>query len=180
MNTTKTTCLSVFYTWFLTMVLLMSFSLSPAFAQNDAPSSKPKPQLVEIILNEETSDPKALEIAKKLAPTYFNLKSDAKNYNKYNYYADFFQYNQSRFLILRITDNFFLCSKLGCPIKIYKEQNNNEWRLLGEFLTYKLYVDINSRNSQYPNLILDGYEKVNGLAPPIFIWNLNKYVEINK
>lgn len=154
-------------------VLSTICTATPSHAQQN------KPQLVPITLNKDTTEQKALETAKKLAPKYFNLKEDKKGLNKYSYFARFITYNNTRFLALKITDSYFLCSRLGCPIKLYVEDTKNKWRLLGNFQTYEIVFDINSENKKYPNIILMGFEQVQKQRPPVLMWNGLKYTKVN-
>lgn len=62
-----------FSTAIIIAFLAITFAPTLSFAQKQS-----KPQLVPVKLDETTSEQKAIEVAKKLAPKYFNLKSDKK------------------------------------------------------------------------------------------------------
>jgi hypothetical protein len=165
-NTTNTTFLSVFFTWLMAVSFLMTaFHFSPTLAQ-DAPSSqRPKPQLVKIVFNEETNDPKALEIAKKLD----------ENVDE-TYIALFNNFEDKRILFVRANDSR-ACGNAGCYTAMYIEQDNNRWKHVLEALALNVYYDQNS-TSRYKNIIT----QLNYSREPlkVWMWNGDRYVNVKR
>ena len=164
-------------TFLVIAVLFLCASSSYAYAQSS--SSR---DLISIELNKETNDPKALAIAKKLDPDFFEVDMDYTNgYNDAEYYARFMQFGDKLFLISTAQDSYFYCTKYGCPINFYENMGGNRWLNRMSFRGFKLSYDKNSKNKNYPNLLLEDYDRTraNGTKKNVFIWDGSRYKEIS-
>lgn len=152
----------------------------PAQAQDAAT----KPKLVAIELNEKTNDPKALEIARKLNPDFFNIDQDylggSSNVAFYAQYLPLDADNPKKFMLLTVKNTPYWCTKYGCPFILYKNILGNKWQLINEFQINKLFYDANTQTSNIRNLIGRGFDPSRGEAIGVWIWYGNKYIKAEK
>lgn len=176
-NTTKTTCLSVFFTWFFAVAFFAVFSSpSPAFAQ-DAPSSqRPKPQLVEIVLNEETNDPEALEIAKKLDPDFFLIDKEYLDGSPEAVFSARFiplsPNEPKRFIAVTVSESLYYCTTYGCPYYFYEQRGDNKWALTLSSQAHTFYYD---KNSNSPHTLISQTQESAIQITDVWLWNGMRY-----
>lgn len=168
-----------FFKKIFVIALLFSFAAT-VLVSKQIIAQESKPKLVPITLNEQTNDPQAIEIAKKLDPTYFNLIVPETSTNKFDYYAKFINYNGRKLLIFQPTDLYFICNARGCPILVYQNLGQNEWRLVAELHGHTLFYDQNSSNKKMPNIILRTLRTKTTNGVSVFIWNGYLYQRVNK
>lgn len=160
---------------FITTALLFPVNLH---AQDDT-----KPNLVPIALNEETNDPQALAIAKKLNPAFFYIDKEYMNGSpNAAYYAKFLPLipdQPKRFFIVTVTNTLYYCTRYGCPFYIYENYEDNKWRLVLSLQTYSMWYDANTAGTD-PDNIISRMESVRGQPVSIWMWASNNYIKVNR
>ena len=160
-------------------LLLTTICVFSALSSVNAQDSKPK--LVEIVLDEETNDPEALEIAKKLDPKFFEIDLDyTNNFNDAKYFAKFTRFGSKDYLLLTVRDTYFHCTKYGCPFILFENVKNNSWKFISKFVSYTLIYDANSNNPDRPNIIGRTFDPVNTSKNEIFLWNGATYRKVER
>src|SRR5690606_23821555 len=102
-------------------------------ANVNALKAQEKPQLIPITMSEETNDPKALAITKKLDPDFFYVdpeylggSPDAKFIARY---VPLDKTDPKRFIVVGAFDTPYYCTAHGCPYYFYENTEPNKWRL---------------------------------------------------
>jgi hypothetical protein len=140
-----------------------------AFAQENEAS---KPQLVEITLNEETSDPEAVDVVKQFYNNW--IKENEPNTKLGKVEARFIPIHQqgknNRFIFAQLYDEpLGGCFKRGCRTIILRLNKNNEIRgVFNAFITYAWY-DKSSTAQRPANLIFSS--NIDKSNPGIWLWN---------
>lgn len=161
--------------FFLCILTCMAMTISYAYAQEQ--SSRPKPELVEIILDNNSPDQSAKDIIKTILNPKLKTKLTDEDFN-----AKFIplQHDGSdgKF-IFAVFENpdFGGCYASGCMTVIYHSPSENEWKAVFSAYVIKSYYDRASRIGKPANLIFSS--KVDNSNPGIWMWNGKEYVVVN-
>ena len=160
----------------ITVILLCGFINIPhASAQ-----TKQKPELVPVVLNEKTNDPKALEIVRKLAPDFFVTGEESfksgKNAKFFAKYAPLDKNNPKRFIIFTIADTPYWCTAHGCPYVIYENKSGSVWKTALELQVNKIWYDRNSSRQNVTNIITQN--SLNQVA--VWLWASGKFIKVER
>ena len=159
---------------------------SPVFSQEktviQAQTNKPKLELLNF--DNSNSDPKAINIAKRLNPDFFDLNPDYMDgIEKSKQYARFISLKndqQKRFLIVTAQGSNYFCTNYGCPFYIYEETKPNNWKQILSVQAHAVYRDINESNGNILyNLVTTSVEQAQR-SNTIWMWNGISYVKVNK
>ncbi len=158
---------------FLPLLLLcIIFSTSTSHAQDS------KPKLVEIILNEETNDPKALEIVQSLVKA--EMQKQAINYELGTIRAKYVPLQKNNSNKKFIYSIFYDppaggCYASGCLTVIYTNSLNrpNSWKAVFAAYVHKSWYDETSKKDRNANLIFSS--SLDGNNPGVWMWNGQDY-----
>jgi hypothetical protein len=154
------------------LLLCIFFSASTLYAQES------KPKLVEIVVNKETNDPKALEVAKKLEPDAFLIFD---GFTKPDFFAKYISLDNNRpdrFIIATAQNSAMYCTSYGCPYYIYENRGGNNWKSVATIQAHSLIYDDNKQTGP-KNIIYQTFE--GGQSQVIVsIWNGQYYERVNR
>lgn len=141
---------------------------------------KPKPKLVQIILDEDHTNPKAVAIAEKLYKE--SIKDSPIPIEVGEIYADFFPLQQTGsedvFLIAKVLEPPLGCFAAGCSHMIYKSTDGKRWTPVFSAFFLTGWYDANSRDKTPANLILSS--DINNKNLGIWIWGSGQYWIANR
>lgn len=166
--------------FFLCILTCMAMIVSYAHAQGQTSDNSKKPKLAEIVLNSETNDPSALEVAKKLNPEFFIVDTESfpETPNFYAQYLPLDPKKPNRFLSVTVTGTLYYCTNHGCPYYIYENKGDNKWGLVLSLQTHGIYYDLNRTENKPSNLISVGNVQANRKIR-IWMWNGLRYEEVS-
>ena len=151
---------------------------SSAFAQ-----AKSKPKLVSLKLSERTNDPKALSIAKKLDPDFFDIDQeymggspDAKFFARF---VPLDKTNPKAFIALSVSDTPYHCTARGCPTRIFVNKKGNQWSPALDLMVHKIWYDLNTKKGSKNNIITQNLHYANK-ATSVWMWSAGKYIKVRK
>lgn len=172
------------FKFLLLTVILAAFAGGTLISTSANAQTAVKPKLVPITLDETTNDPKALIIARKLDPDFFQIDPDyldgGKNAKFYAKFLPLDNKNPNRFLIITVTDALYYCTKYGCPFKIFERLDNNKWNIALNFQGYTLWYDANTAGEKPDNIIGEGFDPVNGSKPGVWMWYGKGYQQLKR
>ena len=149
---------------------------TPANAQAES-----KPKLVPIVLNEKTNNPKALEIAKKLDPDFFEIDAEymdsVKDVKHFARFIPLDSKNERKFIAITTNSPMF-CGSMGCPIRFFYNNGGNTWVAVLDIIGQNSWYDENS-NRNVRNIVTQntGYDDK---PVSVWLWDGQKYLKVNK
>ncbi len=158
---------------FMAVFLMASLMVSPSYAQDS------KPKLVEIVLNEQTSDPEALRIVERLDPAFFEVEDGFEEGDFYASYLRLDPRNPKRFLAVTAQNTSYYCTSYGCPYYIYASSGGNKWSLVLSLQAHAVYFDVNSSKNSSANIISTSIEQAKK-SVKIWLWDGLKYTEAKR
>lgn len=166
---------SIFYLFFVGITMALTIPSLSATAQEQS-----KPQLVEIVLNDETSDEALLKIAETLNPDLFYIEDGfGGTAEHYASYIPLDSKNRNRFFAVTVVNTSYFCTSYGCPTYIYESLSGNKWKQVLSVQSNGIYYDVNTPNSNPDNIVSTtierGSKKIN-----LWLWNGLNYKEAKR
>jgi len=161
----------------LTLVVIAAFAFIPvhSFAQE-----KVKPKLVPIILDKNHTNPRAVEIARKLYLE--SIKNSPVPIEVGDIYADFFplqkQGSKDVFIIAQILEPPLGCYAAGCSHTIYRTTDGKKWTGVFSAFFVSGWYDANSNKDTAANLILTS--DIRNKNPGVWVWGSGQYWIANR
>lgn len=157
----------------MAVFLMASLMVSPSYAQDS------KPKLVEVILNEQTSDPSAENVIRKIYSDWIkdnNTRDEIGDIDAR--FVSLAKDNGQNTFVIGILrgEDFGGCYNQGCRTVIFHSKGNNEWVGVFNAFVTKIFYDENS-NSNVKNLILSS--NIDGSNPGIWMWNGTGFQIVN-
>lgn len=155
---------------------------STLFATASAQETAIKPALIPITINEETNDPKAAAIVKKLIDEHIkrNNLEDIVSYSAI--YAHFIPLQkkgaEDKFIIAQIMEPPAGCYASGCSTRIYHSKDGKVWKGVFSAFVHGAWYDDNSRGDKPANLIFTS--NTMNKNPGVWMWGGSAYFLANK
>lgn len=164
---------------FVSLILfgVVMFSTTMSTAQQQS-----KPQLVEIVLNEENTNPDAEKIIEKIYNNWIKENNTGQKIGEIR--AVFLPIakdgSESKFIYgILYGEDFGGCYNRGCrTVVFHSPKGDNKWIGVFNAFVHNAFYDVNSRETRNANLIFSS--NLDNSNPGIWMWNGTGYELVNK
>ncbi|GEM_PF-2030746 len=141
-------------------------------------SSRPKPQLVEIKLDETNYDQSAKNIVKAMVNDASVTELTDSDFNARFIPIQSKESNERFIFAIFENPEFGGCYARGCMTVIYKGNSENQWQSVFSAYVIRSFYDQTSNIDKPANLIFSS--NVDNSNPGVWMWNGKQYVIVNK